>query len=226
MSVYFAGSPSADHPREPLDDAIEKLSAQLERVKALKAATTASQQQVAFSRCAMEPPTSYSSLHEKYVASYSYSFLYSSAYAPGVPSVASAARYTYVDARPFEHAFFPGGARIIERPRESRPSVVATSALPPSASTFDLAAVPLPALAASAAALQAPHAAPQVAAPSSSALSAQALPAATQSKRLSHPFEAPNREALLSSTLSKGCKDGPAQPIGGPSSDPGDDPDK
>ena len=73
VSVYLAASPSADRPsgdrpREQLDDEIEQLSAQLERAKALKAATLASQQQVAPSRRFMEPSTSYGSLHYKYVA--------------------------------------------------------------------------------------------------------------------------------------------------------------
>ena len=111
----------------------------------------------------MEPSTSYGSLHDKYVAPYSYSSLYSSAYAPGVPAVASAARYTYADARPFEHAS-PGAARITERPRESRPSVAANLALSPSTSILDSAAASPPVLAASVAASEASHAALQVAA--------------------------------------------------------------
>ena len=133
VSVYLAAShsadrPSGDRPREPLDDEIEQLSAQLERAKAVKATTIASQQQVAPFRRFMEPSTSYGSLHDKYVAPNSYSPLYSSVYAPGVPAMASAARYTYADARPFENAS-PGAARITERPRESRPSVAAALAL-------------------------------------------------------------------------------------------------
>ena len=136
VSVYLAASPSidrpsADRPREPLDDEIEQLSAQLERAKALKAATIAPQQQVAPSRRLMKPSTNYGSLHDKYVAPYSYSSVYSSAYSPGVPAVASAARYKYADVRPLEHAFSSGAARITERPRESRPSVAATLAPPP-----------------------------------------------------------------------------------------------
>ena len=67
VSVYYAASPSAksaDCPREPLDDEIEQLSAQLERSKALKAATAAPKQQAAPSRRFGEPPTSYGSLYE------------------------------------------------------------------------------------------------------------------------------------------------------------------
>ena len=117
VSVYLAASPSADRPsgnrlHKPLDAEIEQLSAQLERAKALKAATIAPQQQVVPFRRFMEPSTSYGSLHDKCVSPYSYSSLYSSAYAPGVPAVASAARYTYVDARPFEDAISFGAARI------------------------------------------------------------------------------------------------------------------
>ena len=135
VSVYLAASPSADRPsadrpREPLDDEIEQLRSQLERAKALKASTIAPQQQVAPARRFIQPSTSYGSFHDKYVAPYSHSSLDSSAYAPGVPAVASAARYTFADVRPFEHASH-GAARITERPRESRPSVAATSALPP-----------------------------------------------------------------------------------------------
>ena len=226
ISVYLAGSPSADRPRELLDDEIEQLSAQLKRAKALKAATTPSQQQAAPLRRLMEPSTSYGSLHDKYVPPYSYSSLYSFAYALGVPAVASAARYTYADVRPFEHAFSPGGARITECPRESRPSVVATTVLPLSASIFNLAAAPLPALAASVAALQASHEAPLVAASNLSVPSAQAPPAATQSTPLRHPSEAPNREARSSSAFSIGGKGGAAQPPGKPPGDPDNDPDK
>ena len=63
VSVYLAASPSADRfsvdrPREPLDDEIEQLSAQLERAKAFKAASIAPQQQVAPSRRFLELSTS------------------------------------------------------------------------------------------------------------------------------------------------------------------------
>ena len=135
----------------------------------------------------MEPSTSYGSLPDKYVAPYSNSSLNSSAYAPGMPAVASAARYTYANARPFEHAFSSGAARITERPRESRPSVAPTLALPPSASIPDSAAASPLVLAASVAtlqALQASHAALQVAAYGSSATPTQAPPGATQSTPL------------------------------------------
>ena len=112
-SVYLAASPSDDRPsadrfREPLDDEIEQLSAQLERAKALKAATAAPQQQAVFPRRFVEPPTSYGSLYDKYAAPYSFS---SSSYVPGVPLVTSAGRYTYADTRPFERAYSSGGAR-------------------------------------------------------------------------------------------------------------------
>ena len=75
VSVYLAASPSADRPSgnrplEPLNDEIEQLSRQLERVKALKTGTIAHQQQVAPSRSFMEPSTSYGLLHDKYVALY------------------------------------------------------------------------------------------------------------------------------------------------------------
>ena len=169
VSVYLAASfsadrPSADRPREPLDNEIEQLSEQFELAETLKAATIAPQQQLASSRRFVKPSTRYGSLHDKYVDPYRTSFQYSSAHDSGVPLVASAASYTYAHARPFEHASSPGAARITERPRESRPSVAATSALPPLASNFDSAAAPLPALAASAAASQASHEALQVAA--------------------------------------------------------------
>ena len=64
VSIYIAASPSADRPsaerpREPLDDEIEQFSAQLERSKALKAGTAAPQQQADPSRRFVEPPTSY-----------------------------------------------------------------------------------------------------------------------------------------------------------------------
>ena len=91
-----------------------------------------------------------------------------------MPLVASAARYTFADARLFEHAFSPGSVRIAERPRGSRPSVAVTLALPPSASILDFAASPPPALAASAAASQASHAALQIAAYGSSVRSTKA----------------------------------------------------
>ena len=164
VSVYLAASPSADRlwrerTREPFDDEIEQFSVQLERAKSLRAPTIAPQQQVAPSRRFMEPSTIYGSLHDKYVAPYSYSSLYSSAYAPGVPAVTSAARYTYADARPFKHAISPGAARIAEHPQESLLSVAVTLSLPPSASILDSAAVSLPELADSAAASQASHAA-------------------------------------------------------------------
>ena len=137
VSVYLASYFSADRPREPLDDDIEQLSAQLERAKALIAATIAPQQQVAPFRCLMEASTSNGSHYDKYVAPYSNSSLYSFAYAPGVPAVASAARYTYADARPFEHAFSFGAARITEPPQESRLSVAANLALSLSTSILD-----------------------------------------------------------------------------------------
>ena len=196
VSVYLAASPSADRPsgdrpREPLDDEIEQLSVQLERAKALKAATLAPQQQVAPSRRFMEPSTSYGSLHNKYVGPYSNSCLYSFAYASGVPAVASAAHYTYADVRPFEHAFSPGAVRITERPRESRLSVAATFVLSPSTLILDSTAASPLVLAASVAASQALHAALQVAAYGSSMPSAQAPSAATQSAPLPHPSEAP-----------------------------------
>ena len=71
VSVYLAASlsadwPSAERPREPLDDEIEQLSAQLERAKALKPATAAPQQQAAFLQRFVKPPTSYGSLYDKY----------------------------------------------------------------------------------------------------------------------------------------------------------------
>ena len=217
VSVYLAASPSADRPsgdrpREPLNHESEQLRAQLERAKALKAATIAPHQQVAPSRRFMGPSTSYGSHHDKYVAPYSYSSLYSSAYAPNVPAVASAARYPYADARPFEHAFSPGATRIAERPRESRPSVAVTLALPPSASILDSAAASPPVLAASVAASQALHAALKVAAYGSSVPSTQAPPAATQSTPLPNPPEAPRREAPSINTPSTGGKGGAPQP--------------
>ena len=71
VSVYLAASlladrPSAECPRELLDNEIEQLSAQLERVKALKAAIAAHQQQGVCSRRFVKPPTSYGLLYEKY----------------------------------------------------------------------------------------------------------------------------------------------------------------
>ena len=165
VSVYLAASPSADrpsaeHPQEPLGEEIEQLSAQLERAKALKAATAASQQQAAPSRRFVEPPTSYGSLYDKYAVPISSSV---TSYDPGVPLVASAGRYTYADARQLERSYSFGGARTFERPLVSVPLMVAPSTPPPSASTFDTVAASLPALAAPVAALQASHAALQVA---------------------------------------------------------------
>ena len=114
----------------------------------------------------------------------------------GVPPMVSAGRYTYDDACPFERSYSLGGARIIERLRESRrvvvatsahpplavatlpqsPSVVATSAQPPLASTFNTVAAPQPAFAAYFAAMQAPYAAPQIGTPCSRAPAHQAPP--------------------------------------------------
>ena len=231
VSVYYAVSPSADcpsgdRPREPLDNDIVQLSGQLERAKALKAATLAPQQQVAPSRRFMEPSISYGSLNDKYIAPYCNSSLYFFAYAPGVPVVASAASYTYADARLFKHAFSPNAARFTERPRESRPSVSMTLARPPSASILDSVAASPPVLAASIAASPALHAALQVAAYSFSVTSTQALPAATQSTPLPHPSEALSREALSTNTPSTGGKGGAVQPPNGPPDDPDGDPDK
>ena len=133
MSVYLAASlsadrPSAERPREPLDDEIERLSAQLEHAKALRAATAAPQQQAAPSGRFVEPPTSYGSLFDNYDVPNSFSV---SSYNPGVPLLASAGRYTYADVRPLERSYSFGGARTFERPRVSRPMVVAPSAPPP-----------------------------------------------------------------------------------------------
>ena len=230
VSVYLAASPSADRPsaeclRELLDDEIEQLSAQLERAKALKAATAAPQQKAAPSQRFVELPTSYGSLYDKHAAPYGAPFYYSS-HVSGVPLVASGGRYTYADARPFERAYSPGGARITERPHESRPSVVATSAQAPTASTFNSVAAPLPTLAASVAALQAPHAAPQVAATSFAVPSTLAPPAATQSTTLVLPSKAASSEAPSSGALSTGFKNGAAQAPAGPQGDPDNDPDK
>ena len=165
VSVYLAASPSADRPssgrpREPFDDVIEQLGAQLERAKALKVATAAPKQQAALSQRFVEPPPSYGSLYDKYVVPISSSVC---SYDPGVPLVASAGLYTYADARPLERSHFFGGARTFKRPQKSRLSVVAPSAPPPSASTFDTVAASLPTLAAFVAASQASHAALQVA---------------------------------------------------------------
>ena len=60
VSVYYAASssadrPSAERPKESLDDEIEQLSAKLERAKPLKAATAAPQQQATPSRRFVEP---------------------------------------------------------------------------------------------------------------------------------------------------------------------------
>ena len=79
-----------------------------------------------------ELPSRYLALYYKYAAPDSAQF-YSSSHVPGVPPVVSVKRYTYADARPFERAYSPDGARIIDRPQESRLLVVATSAQPPSA---------------------------------------------------------------------------------------------
>ena len=204
---------------------MEQLSAQLERAKALKAATAAPQQQAAFSRRFVEPPTSYGSLYEVYAVPYRVSF-YSSSHDSGVRLVASDGRYTYADARPFELAYSVGGVAITERTQESRPSAVATSAQQPSVSTVDSFVAPLPALAAFVAASQAPHAAPQVAATSFKAPSTQAPPAATQPTPLPHPSEAPCSEALSRCTPSIGSKGGAAQPPVKPQGDPDDNPDK
>ena len=107
VSVNFTASPSAERPREPLDDEIEQLSAQLQRAKALKAATAAPQQQAVPSRRFVEPPTSYGSRYNKYAVPISSSvFLYD----PGVPLAASAGRYTYADARPLERSYSFCGA--------------------------------------------------------------------------------------------------------------------
>ena len=189
--VYLAANlsadrPSADRPREPLDDEIEQLSAQLERAKALKAATAAFQQQAAPSRRFVEPPASNESLYDKYAAPYNF---FSSSYVPGGPLVASADHYTYADVHLFERAYFSGGARIIDGPRKPRFSMVATSS--PSASIVDSVTALLPALAAFVSASQATHAALQVAAFSSSMPFSKAPPAATQSVPLPHFSEAP-----------------------------------
>ena len=228
VSFYLAASPSADRPsadrpREPLDDEIEQLSAQLERAKALKAATIAFQQQAALSRRFVEPPTSYGSLYDKYAVPISSSV---SSYDPGVHLVASAGRYTYADTRPLERSYFFGGTQTYERPRVSRPLVVAPSAPPPSVSTFDTVAASLFAFAAPVAASQASHAAPLVAASGYSAPTFQAPPAAIQITPPSHSAEVLGGNCSSSSSGSTGSKDGFSLPPGGPPDDPDEDPDK
>ena len=146
----------------------------------------ASQQQAAPSRRFVEPPTSYGSLYDRYTVPISSSV---SSYDPGVPLVASAGRYTYADARPFKRSYSFGGARTFERPRASRPLVVAPSAPPLSASTFDTVAASLPALAAPVADSQASHAALQVAESGYSAPTSQAPPDATYPTPPSHLAE-------------------------------------
>ena len=168
VAKYLATSPSADRSREPLDDENKQLSAQLERVKALKAASAYPQQQAGPPKRFTKLPSRYLSFQDKYAAPDSAPFYYSSDVS-GVLLVASAGRYTYAHARPFERAQSPGGARITERPRESRPSVVRTLAPPPSASTFNPVAAPLPVLATNSASSDGPYAAPQIAPPCSSA---------------------------------------------------------
>ena len=219
MASPSADRPSIERPREPLDDEIT----QLERAKALKAATAAPQQQAAPSRRFVEPPTSYGSLYDKYAVPISSSV---SSYDPGVPLVASAGRYTYADARPLERSYSFGGARNLKRPRASRPLVVAPSAPPPSASTFDTVAASLSALAAPVAASQPSHAALQVAESGYSVPTSQAPSAATHPTPPSHLAKVLGGNCPSSGSGSTGSKGGPALPTGGPPDDPDEDPDK
>ena len=96
------------------------------------------------------------------------------------------------------------------------------SASPPSASTFDTVVVPLPALAAPVAALQAPHAAPQVAAFSSSAPPSKAPPAATHPTPSPHSADVFGGACPSSSSDSTGSRGGAALPPGGPPGHPDD----
>ena len=217
VSVYLAASPSADRlsvelPREPLEEEIEQLNAQLERAKALKAATAAPQQLAAPSRRFVEPPTSYGSHYDKYAVPISSSV---SPYDPGVPLVASSNRYTYANTRPLERSYSFCNARTFERPRVSRPLVVAPSAVPPSASTFDTVAASLPALAASFATSQTSHAALKVAASGYSAPISQAPLPAIQQTPSSHSSEVFAENCPSSSSGLTGSKTGPALPPGG-----------
>ena len=100
----------------------------------------------------------------------------------------------------------------------SRSLVVAPSAPPPSALTFDTVAALLPTLAAPVLALQASHAAPQVAAFGYSAPTSQAPAAATQLTPPFHSAEVLGGNSFSSSSGLTGSKGGPALP-------PGEDPD-
>ena len=92
------------------------------------------------------------------------------------------------------------------------------------ASILDSAGASSSALAVSAAASQALHAALQIAAYGSLVPSTQAPPAATQSTLLPNPFKATSWEAPLTNTFSIGSKGGAAQPPGGFPGDPDDNP--
>ena len=147
-------SPALSFSRDLFIDKLEQFSVRLEHAKARIAATAASWQQAASYGSYAKPQTSNSSRH-KYLAPYSYFSLYSCTYVPQVPALSCGARDAYADVRPFEGALFTGSLQMADLPRVS-PSVVATTAPPPSASTFYPVAAPLPVLGALAETLQTP----------------------------------------------------------------------
>ena len=104
--------------------------------------------------------------------------------------------------------------------------MVAPSAPPPSASTFDTVAASLPGLAAPVAASQASHAALYVAESGYLAPTSQAPPAATHPTPPSNLAEVLGGNCPSSSSGSTGSKGGPALPPGEPSDDSDEDPNK